>query len=244
MTIRIIVNGAFGRMGKLATEALIEDPHFSLVGQAGHKDNLASMIKKKEAQVVIDFTHAGSVFKNTQTIIQAGARPVIGTSGLLPQQVKKLQDNCKKLKRGGIIAPNFSIGMVLMIKYAQEFVKYFPQVEIIEMHHDRKLDCPSGTALYTAQALADARKAPKKSAVKIYENVRGSRGANYLQIPIHAVRLPGLVAHEQIIFGDVGETLTLKHDALDRQCFMRGILLACKKVMKLKKLVYGLEGVL
>lgn len=244
MAIRILVNGAEGRMGQITAKTIAHHPDFSLVGQTGHQDNLTEAILATRAQVVIDFTNPDAVYQNTMAIIKAGARPVIGTTGLLPRQIKKLQDACKKYKRGGIIAPNFSIGMVLLMKYAQEFVKYFPHVEIIEMHHDRKRDCPSGTALHTAEKLAALRKASDTTHIECHETVSGSRGANYMGIPIHAVRLPGLVAHEQIIFGDTGETLTLRHDALDRQCFMRGVSLACKKVMKLNSLVYGLEEIL
>ncbi len=244
MTIRVIVNGASGRMGQVTVKALSMEPDFEVVGQTGRGGLLAALIRETRAQVVVDFTQPSAVYKNTMTILQAGARPVIGTTGLTPKQVKKLQERCKQLKRGGVIAPNFSIGMVLMMKYAGEFVKYFPQVEIIEMHHDRKKDCPSGTALHTAEVLADARTQRQAQAFKAHESVRGSRGANYLEVPIHAVRLPGLVAHEQIIFGGLGETLTLRHDTIDRQCFMRGVVLACKKVMKLKGLVYGLQAIL
>ena len=244
MTIRVLVNGSQGRMGLVTVKALSEDAAFTLVGQTGHKDKLAAEIEKTKAQVVVDFTQPTSVYQNTLTIIQAGARPVIGTTGLTPQQIKKLQALCQKKRRGGLIVPNFSIGMVLLMKYAQEFVKYFPQVEIIEMHHERKKDAPSGTAIYTAETLAAARGSLKTVKQKVHETVKGSRGASYQGIPVHAIRLPGLVAHQQIIFGDVGETLTLRHDSIDRQCFMRGVILACKKVMELKKLTLGLQEIL
>ena len=244
MAIRVLVNGAQGRMGQITVKTVEADPQLTLVGQSGRGDNLASLIKSTKAQVVIDFTQPKAVYENTVAIIQAGARPVIGTTGLNPQQLKKLQEHCKKLKRGGVIAPNFSLGMVLIMKYAQELVKYFPQLEIIEMHHDRKKDCPSGTALYTAEVLSAARTRHESATMELHESIPGSRGARYLGIPIHALRLPGLLAHEQIIFGDTGETLTLRHDTVDRQCFMRGLVLACKKVMKLQRLVYGLQALL
>jgi len=244
MTIRILVNGAAGKMGLVTVKTIIAEPELELVGQTGRGDDLGEMIRETRAQVVVEFTQPKVVYENTLAIIAAGARPVVGTTGLSSQQIKKLQERCNKLRRGGIIAPNFSLGMVLMMKYAAEFAKYFPQVEIIEMHHDRKKDAPSGTALYTAEMMAASRSRPGKGATALHETVPGSRGANHLGIPIHAIRLPGLVAHEQIIFGDIGETLTLRHDTIDRQCFMRGVVLACKKVMKLKKLVYGLEQVL
>lgn len=244
MSIRIIVNGAQGRMGQVTAKAIAEHRGFSLVGQTGRHDHLATVIRQTAAQIVIDFTQPEVVYHNALTIIKAGARPVIGTTGLRPLQIKKLQILCKKLKRGGIIAPNFSIGMALLTKHAQEIARYLPQVEIIEMHHDRKKDCPSGTALYTAEKLAAARKTPQHKNISSHETLRGARGAQYLGIPIHAVRLPGLVAHQQIIFGDQGETLTLRHDSIDRQAFMQGICLACTKVMQIRSLVYGLETML
>ncbi|SRR5579883_200851 len=243
MTIRVLVNGANGKMGQLAVKTLSADKHFNLVAETGRKDNLAESIKKSKADVVVDLTNAESVLKNAETIIDAGAHPVIGTSGLMQKQVTELQKRCEKLKLGGIIAPNFSIGAVLMMKHAQQIAKYFPDVEIIEMHHDGKLDSPSGTAVRTAELLSISRtKKPEKKAMR--ETITGARGADYQQIPIHAIRLPGLVAHQQIIFGGTGETLTLKHDSIDRQCFMSGIVLACKKAVTLDKLVYGLENIL
>lgn len=130
------------------------------------------------------------------------------------------------------------------MKYASEIAKYFPDIEIIEMHHNQKLDSPSGTAIRAAELLAEARKAIPQKPINIRETIPSSRGATHQDIPIHAVRLPGLVAHLQVMFGGAGETLTLRHDTIDRQCFMPGLLLACKKVMGLDKLVYGLEEIL
>jgi len=239
----VIVNGAKGKMGQLAIKNLTNDPSFEVVGQLGKEASLFDEIKKTHAQVVVDLTNAEVVLKNTQAIIKAGAHPVIGTSGLLKEQVADLQKQCQSLKLGGVIAPNFSVGAVLMMKYAAEAAHYFSDVEIIEMHHDGKLDSPSGTAVRSAELIAATRQAvPKEKAMR--EVVKGARGAHYQNIPIHAIRLPGLVAHQQIIFGGLGETLTFKHDSIDRQCFMSGILLACRKVMTLDKLVYGLEHLL
>ncbi|MEO8401809.1 MAG: 4-hydroxy-tetrahydrodipicolinate reductase [Gammaproteobacteria bacterium] len=244
MAIRVLINGASGKMGQPAVKTISSDPDFILVGQTGRQHDLAAEIKNTKADVVVDLTNAEVVLKNLQTIIAAGAHPVIGTSGLVAKQIQVLQDQCAKLKLGGIIAPNFSLGAVLMMKHAQEIAKYFPQVEIIEMHHDGKLDSPSGTAVRTAEMLATSREV-SGSSEKIYKDtIPGARGANYQDIHIHSIRLPGLVAHQQIIFGGVGETLTIRHDSIDRQCFMPGIVLACKKVQSLDRLVYGLEHVL
>ncbi len=243
MAIRVLINGASGKMGQQAVKTIESDPAFVLAGQTGRKHDLAAEIKNTKADVVLDLTNADVVLKNLKTIIAAGAHPVIGTSGLLKEQVQELQTQCAKLKLGGIIAPNFSIGALLMMKHAQEIAKYYSDVEIIEMHHAGKLDSPSGTAVRTAELLAlEQTKKPPLQPTK--ETIKGARGATYQNIPIHSIRLPGLVAHQQIIFGGSGETLTIRHDSIDRQCFMPGIVLACKKVIGLKELVYGLEHVL
>jgi 4-hydroxy-tetrahydrodipicolinate reductase len=244
MTIRVLVNGAHGKMGQATIKAITDCPELNLVGALGSKDPLATAIKEQKADVVVDFTNAEVVLKNIQIILEAGARPVIGTSGLTQDSIQSLQKRSTELRRGGIIAPNFSLGAVLMMKHAQEIVKYFPQVEIIEMHHDGKLDSPSGTAVRTAEMLATHRTAPTPTTKVLRETVPGARGANYLKIPIHSIRLPGFIAHQQIIFGGSGETLTIRHDSIDRQCFMPGVILACQKVMSLDKLIYGLEHLL
>ena len=241
--IKVIVNGAAGRMGSLAVKTIENDAECELVGQLEHDDDLSAAIKSTDADVVVDFTTAEVVFDNAMAIVNAGARPVMGTSGLTPEQLEALQQLCTAKQLGGIVVPNFSLGAVLMMKYAQDAAKYLPHVEIIEMHHDAKQDSPSGTALKTAAMIAESRK--ETIDVKVgRETVKGARGAAVNDIAVHAVRLPGLVAHQQVIFGAVGETLTLRHDSINRDCFMPGVLLACKKVMALDNLVYGLESVL
>lgn len=243
MPINVLINGAFGRMGQMTVKTITEHPNLTLVGQTGREYDLKKSIIDSKAQVVIDFTNPESVFNNTKTIIEAGAHPVIGTSGLTLNQVTTLKSLCDQQKLGGLIAPNFSIGAVLMMKYAQEIAKHMPNMEIIEMHHNKKLDSPSGTAMRTAELLAEVC-TPNQSAITSLENIPHARGANYQGIPIHAIRLPGLLAHQQIIFGEQGETLTLRHDSIDRQCFMPGIILGCEKVVSLNSLVYGLENIL
>lgn len=244
MSINVLVNGAFGRMGQMITNAFQSHPTLSLVGQTGREYDLTKSIKDSGANVVIDFTHPDSVFHNTKTIIEAGVHPVIGTSGLTIVQVRELQTLAAKEKIGGLIAPNFSLGAVLMMKYAKEIAKYMPHVEIVEKHHEAKADSPSGTAIRAAQMMLEANKKLNDDAIPSKENVPHARGANYQGIPIHSVRLPGLLAHQEIIFGGTGETLTLCHDSLDRLCFLPGIFLACEKVVKLDQLVYGLEEIL
>lgn len=243
MPISIIINGAHGKMGKIAYEALVNHPTFQLVGTIGRHDNLQQTILDTGAQVVLDLTRADCVFENARTILKQGACPVIGTSGLTSEQIKVINDFCTKNGRGALIVPNFSIGALLMMHCAKLIASFLPEVEIIESHHQQKLDAPSGTALKTADLINEARKtAPQPLALK--ELVQGARGARYHDIPIHSIRLPGLLARQQVIFGNPGETLTIEHNSIDRSCFKPGIILACQQVVTLTSLQYGLDGLL
>ena len=241
--IRVLINGARGRMGQASVKAVTEDPELDLVGQTDLGDDLSDKIRQNQAQVVVDFTVASVAMENSAAIIKSGARPVIGTSGLLPEQVSNLKKLCKKHNNGGVIAPNFSIGAVLMMKYAQDAAKYFPNAEVIEMHHDRKTDAPSGTAIKTANLMAESIKLVTGK-IDEEEIIPGARGAESEGIRIHSVRLSGLVAHQEVIFGGESQTLKIRHDSIHRDSFMPGLCLACKKVMLLKELVYGLEHLL
>jgi 4-hydroxy-tetrahydrodipicolinate reductase len=243
MSIRVLLNGADGRMGLASLTAIDKDPELTLVGKTSKNDDLSAAIKSSNAQVVVDFTNASVVSKNLKIIIESGAHPVIGTTGLLMDEIKKFQEECARLKLGGIIAPNFSFGAVLMMKHAREIAKYFANVEIIEMHHDGKLDSPSGTALRTAEMLAENFK-PENKNKETKEIIPGSRGATHHKIPIHAIRMPGFIAQQQIIFGATGETLTLSHNSIDREAYMPGLCFTCKKVLSLDTLVYGMENIL
>lgn len=243
MPIRILVNGAHGRMGQEAIKTISNQADFELVAQAGRGDDLAALIKLSQAQVVLDLSIASVVYENLITIINANVHPVIGTSGLLPAQIVEMQQRCAQKKLGGIIAPNFSLGAVLMMHFAQLAAPFFPDVEIIEMHHDGKEDAPSGTAIKTANLIAAARitAASKKN---LHETVAGSRGARVNEIPVHAIRLPGVVAAQEVIFGGQGETLSIRDNAINREAYMPGICLACRKVMTLSELIYGLEKII
>lgn len=243
MSIRVLVNGASGRMGKTAVMAIRQDSALELVGETNSTDDLKQAIRANRANVVVDFTNASVVFENSKMIIETNAHPIIGTSGLLPHQIKELQEICAKKQLGGIIAANFCISALLMMRFAEQAAKYFSEVEIIETHHEKKLDAPSGTAIKTAEMIADARKTnpqPKK----VHETLAGARGACKDQIPIHSLRLPGFLAKQDVIFGHLGGNLVITHETIDRQAFMPGVLLACKKVVGLKKLIYGLESLL
>lgn len=243
MTYRVIVNGALGKMGRAACDAIDAHPEFLLVGRLSAEDDLSSSIITLDADIVIDLTRADSVFKNTKTIIDLGAHPVIGTSGLNSENIKLLQEMSAEKKLGGIIVPNFSIGAILMMECAEKIAAYFNDVEIIEIHHEQKQDAPSGTAMKTAEMIA---KVKQKSDERLpeHELVQGARGGRIFDIPVHSLRLPGFLAEQQVIFGQKGESLTITHRTLDRQCFMPGLIRACLSVVHLDSLVYGLENVL
>lgn len=240
MSIRVLVNGAAGRMGQTTVKFIHTDKTLNLVGEAHEKDDIKKSILATKADVVIDFTNAAVVYENTKNIILAGAHPIIGTSGLIPKQIKELQRLCAEKNLGGIIAPNFCIGALLMMRFAEQAAQYFSECEIIETHHENKLDAPSATAIKTAELINSARKKPP-SVKKVHETLSGARGAIKDKIPIHALRLPGFLAKQDILFGHMGGNLVIAHETIDRNAYMPGVLLACKKVMSLKKLVYGLE---
>jgi len=238
--ITVIVNGASGKMGSLACQTIRNHPEFGLVAALGRHDNLAQIIDQTRANVVVDLTRADCVYKNALTIIERGAHPVIGTTGLSDEQIKFLQQQCNTLQLGGIIAPNFSISAILMMHCAAMCARYHSEVEIIEMHHQQKLDSPSGTAIKTADFIASSRAHPKNQLTD-KASIAGARGANYRDINIHSMRLPGVLAKQKVIFGGPGETLSIVHECIDRNAFMPGIVLACQGVIQLKALHYGLE---
>jgi 4-hydroxy-tetrahydrodipicolinate reductase len=217
--IKVLVNGARGKMGSETVKAVLKETDLELVGQADLGNNLAEMIKELKPEVIVDFTTPTTALKNTKMILENGCHAVIGTTGLTQDDLGEISKLCAKYKVNCVVAPNFAVGAVLMMKFAKEASHYMPQVEIIELHHDKKLDAPSGTALKTAEMIGK-------------------------KVPIHSVRLPGLVAHQEVIFGGVGQTLTIRHDTINRESFMPGVLMAVRKVKKVKGLVYGLENLL
>ena len=242
--IRVLVNGAKGRMGQEVVKAVTAAADLELVDQTDLGDDLIARIKASQAQAVVDFTTAAVAFENTRKILEAGVHPVVGTSGLLAEQVAELQQMAKDKDIGGLIAPNFAIGAVLLMKYAQDAAKYLPDVEVIELHHNRKADAPSGTAVKTAQLIAEARQEIPKALVEEKELFEGARGSEVRGVRVHSLRLPGLVAHQEVILGGTGETLTIRHDSIHRESFMPGVCLACRKVIGTQQLFYGLEHLL
>jgi 4-hydroxy-tetrahydrodipicolinate reductase len=171
-------------------------------------------------------------------------RPVVGTTGFTKDDLEELESICKEKKLGCIIAPNFALGAVLMMKFSQMAAKYFNDIEIIELHHDQKLDAPSGTAVKTAEMMAAVREFKEQGHPDEKETIRGARGAEFNGMHIHSVRLPGLVAHQQVLFGSDGQTLTIRHDSYNRTSFMSGVKIAVETVLKQDVFVYGLENIL
>ena len=254
--IRVVIAGAGGRMGGETVGAVLgASPEMALVGavdpahdgeaitgsQVTMTSDLAKTLRTAGADAVVVFTVPVVAMGAIRASMEAGAVPIVGTTGITKADIEQIRQMAVQCGVGAIIAPNFAIGAVLMMKMAGEAVKYFPNVEVIELHHDRKLDAPSGTALLTAKLLAEARcerpaDAPDASAP--------ARGGEYDGIRIHSVRLPGFVAHQEVIFGGLGQTLTIRHDSLDRKSFMPGVLLAIRKSLGLREVIWGLENIL
>ncbi|MEA5576287.1 4-hydroxy-tetrahydrodipicolinate reductase [Anabaena sp. UHCC 0451] len=273
-TIPVIVNGAAGKMGREVIKAVAQAPDMILMGALDtspeHQDKDAGELaglseplevpitnqlepmlgyvageRQLQPGVMVDFTHPDAVYDNVRSAIAYGIRPVVGTTGLSPEQIQNLTDFAEKASTGCLLIPNFSIGMVLLQQAAVTASQYFDHVEIIELHHNQKADAPSGTAIQTAQLLAELGKTFNVPQVEETEKIAGARGSLADEgIRIHSVRLPGLIAHQEVIFGAAGQIYTLRHDTSDRSCYMPGVLLAIRKVNQLKSLVYGLEKIL
>ena len=252
--IKVLVNGALGRMGKTVLDAVKKDSELKLVGAVdifegevgGVKvtTNLDAAIDKYKPEVMVDFTRPDAVYKNVLTALEKKVSPVVGTTGLSDAQKEKIRETAEKFQTPAFIAPNFALGAVLMMLLSKQVAKYLPDVEIIELHHDKKLDAPSGTAELTAKMIAEVRAYHKQGHPHENENISHVRGGDYEGIKIHSVRLPGYVAHQEVIFGGSGQTLTIRHDSTGRESFMPGVLLACKKVRSLSGLTIGLDKLL
>lgn len=254
---KVIIAGYAGKMGQNAVKMVQDRDDFDLVavyGQPGQSSATPLAYNTKvfdklddidvDADVWVDFTIPATVFENTKFAIEHNYSPVVGTTGLKDDQITELQVLAANKQLGGLIAPNFGISAVLLMQFAQQAAKYMPDVEIIEMHHDQKLDAPSGTALNTAKLISKVRKPHKQGNPDEKETIPGVRGGTYDGIPIHAVRLPGLVAHEQVMFGSTGEGLTIRQDSFDRVSFMSGVAVAVEKISAEKELFVGLENIL
>ena len=268
MSIKVLVSGAVGRMGREVVKAVVNDEQTQLVGAVDHNlvgqdigeiagvgaqgvliaGDLATALKESGAQVAVDFSTPQAVRENIRIMLAAGVSPVVGTTGLVESDLEEIDAQSRAAGVPVFIAPNFAIGAVLMMRFAAECAKVFDYAEIIEYHHEKKIDAPSGTAFKTAQVLREAR-GEDFTRVGGDDQASGSaavnaRGGQMGGIAIHSVRVPGYLAHQEVIFGMAGQTLNIRHDTITRECYMPGVLRAVKAVQNLRGLTYGLEHIL
>jgi 4-hydroxy-tetrahydrodipicolinate reductase len=262
--IRVVISGAAGRMGRAAVRAVGRESDLRLVAALGRSRGVGEDVGtlagagridvalgadlgaalRTSPDVLVEFAPGRVAAEHARTAIEAGVRPVIGSTGLSTDEIASLGDLARGRGVGAVVAPNFAIGAVLMMEFARIAARFMPHAEIIELHHDRKRDAPSGTAVKTAQLIAEARGAPPALAVQGEEMIRGARGATAEGVPLHSVRLPGLNAHQEVVFGGLGQVLTIRHDSLSEESFMPGVILAIRRVPELTGLVYGMEHLL
>lgn len=262
--IGVAVSGAAGRMGRAAVRAVAREPDMRLVaalgrersigldaGEAAGAGRLGVLITAALPEilaagpdVLVEFAPGRVAADHARAALEAGVRPVVGSTGIPDDEVEQIGRLAEERGTGAVIAPNFALGAVLMMEFARSAARFFPHAEVIELHHDRKRDAPSGTALRTARLIAQARGDPPVPAVQEEEFLPGARGAAGEGVRVHSVRLPGLNAHQEVIFGGPGQTLTIRHDSLGEESFMPGLLLAIRRVGDLRGLVRGLEHLL
>lgn len=262
MAIKVVVHGALGRMGREVTNALCTDPELEPVGAVDIKakdkslllpdvsrsiplsSTLEDLLHGIHPEVLVDFSMAEAALSAARIATKRKVNLVIGTTGLSPDNLTQIDQMAKTNGVGAVVAPNFALGAVVMIHLARIAAKFFDYAEIIEMHHEQKLDAPSGTALSTARAIRESREKPFLYPRVHKETLSGTRGGELEGIALHSVRLPGLLAHQEVIYGAAGQTLSIRHDTISRQCFMPGVIMAIKKVSEYKGLVYGLDKLL
>jgi 4-hydroxy-tetrahydrodipicolinate reductase len=246
--IRVGVLGAAGRMGTEVCTAVAAADDLELVARVDPAggDGVATSIESLAdagASVAVDFTHPSSVMADVRWCLRNGVHAVVGTTGITPSDLDELRSLADAGDANCIVAPNFALGAVLLIRFAAEAARYFDAAEVIELHHDGKADAPSGTAITTARAISAGR-AGDWSAPEAVGSFPASRGATVEGVPVHAVRLPGLVAHQEVLFGGQGQTLSLRHDTTDRSAFMPGVLMAIRAVADRRGLTVGLDALL
>lgn len=247
--INIAVCGANGKMGQEVVKAVKNADDMTLVAKIDINDGEFATIKDARDSVnidiLVDFTQPKSIYENALYCLNSGINIVIGTTGLSDNQLEELKKLSKQTNTGCFVAPNFSTGAVLMMKFAQMAAKYFNNAEIIELHHNQKKDAPSGTAVKTAALMAEVNENFATGNCAETETIEGARGANsYNNIHIHSVRMPGFMASQEVIFGSNGQTLKIRHDSTDRECYMPGVLLAIRYIAEHKEFVYGLDNIL
>jgi len=243
--IKVGVLGSRGRMGSEVVKAVTEAQDLELVAQLDLGDSLDSLVSSG-AQVVVDFTTPDSVMANLEFLIKNNISAVVGTTGFDDARISQIKSLLASSKSGVLIAPNFAIGAVLMMEFATKAAKYFESAEIIELHHPNKVDAPSGTAARTAELMSKARKEAGLGAMPdgTTSSLDGARGATVGDIPVHSVRLRGLVAHQEVLLGGIGETLSIRHDSIERVGFMTGVLLGVRQVVSHPGLTFGLENLM
>lgn len=248
--IKVAVCGAMGKMGKEVCQAVLDCPDTELVAKIDiASDEMYHHIEDAnrvvDIDVLVDFTQPKSIFENAKYCLNNGIKIVIGTTGLKDEEIEFLKKLSQEKNTGCLIAPNFSTGAVLMMMFARQAAKYFDNAEIIELHHNQKKDAPSGTAIKTASMMAEVKDDFTKNNCPETETIEGARGGNsYSNIHIHSVRMPGYIASQEVIFGSSGQIMTIRHDSMDRKCYMQGVLLAVKHVAENNDFVYGLDNIM
>lgn len=247
--IKVAVCGANGKMGKTLVEAVNNAKDMELCAKIdifnGEFATIEQAAKNKNIDILVDFTQPKSIYENALYCLNNNINIVIGTTGLKDEQIEELKQLSDKNHLACFIAPNFSTGAVLMMKFAQMAAKYFDNAEIIELHHNQKKDAPSGTAVKTAQLMAESNKSFTTGNCEETETIEGARGANsYSNIHIHSVRMPGYMASQEVLFGSNGQTLSIRHDSSDRTCYMPGVLMAIRHAFEHKNFTYGLDNIL
>jgi 4-hydroxy-tetrahydrodipicolinate reductase len=241
---RVAVLGAKGKVGETMVKAVVDAEDLTFTAGVDAGDPLSQLVDAR-TDVVIDFTHPDVVMDNLKFVIDNDIHAVVGTTGFTDERISQVQDWLSaKPNVAVIIAPNFAIGAVLSMHFAQQAARFFESVEVIELHHPHKADAPSGTAARTARLIAEARKDLPPNPDATSTGLEGARGADVDGIPVHSVRLAGLVAHQEVLFGTQGETLTIRHDSIDRTSFVPGVLLAVRKVAERRGLTVGIEPLL
>jgi 4-hydroxy-tetrahydrodipicolinate reductase len=260
--IRVVINGALGRMGQEITKAVVREPKLKAVGAVEKEvtqkylplaeaaelipfsSDLDSLLRSCNADVVVDFTNPEVSMAAARAAMKQKVNMVIGTTGLSEANLAEIEQLCRTNEVGAVVAPNFSLGAALLIHLSKFAAKFFDQAEIIEMHHDKKADAPSGTAIATARAMLQAHGKPFIYPEATREVLSNTRGGQMDGIAIHSLRLPGFLAGQEIIFSEAGETLSLRQNTIGRECYLPGVILAIKEVTKRKGLTYGLDALL